>query len=239
MDFDSTWAQAADIAGWLSREQAMALYDAAGLVEAGNWIVEIGSHRGRSTVVLGAGKRPGVGLAAVDPFDNPRWGGGPESYEIFSHNLEAAGLTGQVEAIRTLSAEAASAWPPDRAVQLLFVDGAHDVTAVLTDIDMWRPHLAAGARIYLHDAFSSIGVTEALFRRLVPDRSVRYLGSVRSLSMFATGDNLTVTGFLQNRARVARQMAYFGRNLVVKVAIKRNRPGVARALGWTEGGYPF
>ena len=66
-DQDTAYATAADaIAGWLSRDQARELHDQVLALRPGATIVEIGSHHGRSTVVL-AGSRPDVRVVAIDP----------------------------------------------------------------------------------------------------------------------------------------------------------------------------
>src|SRR5713101_4552581 len=48
--------------------------------------------------------------------------------------------------------------PPGRGpkIGLIWIDGAHDRSSVLDDIDSWLPHLADGARLYIHDAFSAV-----------------------------------------------------------------------------------
>jgi hypothetical protein len=47
--FESSWKRARDIDGWLTREQALALYHAARTVPMDTAVVEIGSHHGKST----------------------------------------------------------------------------------------------------------------------------------------------------------------------------------------------
>jgi hypothetical protein len=80
---------------------------------------------------------------AVDPFEDPRWGGGQESHAVLLENLARAGLEDRVEVFRGTSEEAAGAWDGSR-VGLLFVDGAHDRPSVLLDLDRWEPFVAGG-----------------------------------------------------------------------------------------------
>ena len=54
-EFASVWLYADRITGWLSRDQATVLFDVATALPSGSTVVEIGSHQGRSTVVLAAG----------------------------------------------------------------------------------------------------------------------------------------------------------------------------------------
>ena len=53
--------------GWLSPDQAARLYDAAASTRVDDQIVEIGSFRGRSTIVLAGAAPDGVGVIAIDP----------------------------------------------------------------------------------------------------------------------------------------------------------------------------
>ena len=78
--FAEVWRIAETVDGWLLPEQGLALFEAAQRVTPGTAAVEIGSHRGKSAVIIAMGLPDGVSLTAVDPFDDPRWGGGPESW---------------------------------------------------------------------------------------------------------------------------------------------------------------
>src|ERR1700677_2029847 len=76
--FSTAWDRAQRIDGWLTEGQARLLFDAARRAPAGQTIVEIGCHHGRSTVILATAKATGVRLLAVDPYGDERWGGGSE-----------------------------------------------------------------------------------------------------------------------------------------------------------------
>lgn len=234
-DFESVWTNADRIDGWLSRGQAAALYRAAASVPATSWIVEIGSHHGRSTVVLARARSEGVGLLAVDPFDDQRWGGGVQSYQRFQENMRATGVA--VSLYRGTSAQAAENWRHG-AVGLLFVDGAHDRRSVLADIDGWEPYVAEGGLVYFHDAFSSIGVTLALLQRHALNRSFVYTGSVRSLAMFKRQD-ASIPASLRSSARLICRLPWFARNVAVKLAMAHGPAGLSRLLGHKEEGFPF
>ena len=93
-EFASVWAGADRIAGWLSRDQAAVLFDAAGALPPGSTVVEIGSHQGRSTVVLAAGLSAGSRLVAVDPFDATWRYGGPDTRRLLEDHLAAAEVAG-------------------------------------------------------------------------------------------------------------------------------------------------
>lgn len=93
-DFTGAWRAVSLIDGWLSESQGRALFEAARQVEAPNWIVEIGSHLGRSTVILALAARPGVKVHAVDPFDDPRWGGGTGLLRADAETTSQFGVAG-------------------------------------------------------------------------------------------------------------------------------------------------
>jgi predicted O-methyltransferase YrrM len=224
--FAKAWAHADGVDGWLTQPQGRALFDAATKVPAGRAAIEVGSHRGKSTILLASGLTDGVTLTAIDPFDDPRWGGGPESLEIFKANLERAGVTDRVELHRGLSKEAASAWsgPP---VALAWIDGAHDRDSVLLDIDGWDRHLVDGGTMLLHDAFSAIGTTRAVLRRLWWTRRYRYLGCERTLVAFRK-EQRSPLGALTDAIRLSPRLAFFARMVAIKLARRRGHQGLER-----------
>lgn len=236
--FEAAWGHASGIAGWLTEGQARALYRAATNVARDEAIVEIGSHYGRSTVVIASAAEPGVRFVAVDPFDDPRWGGGPEALATFRDNVRAAGVADKVEQRRGLSFEAANQWTGPQ-IGLLYVDGAHDLASVLVDIDSWKSHLADGAHIYFHDAFSSPGTTQAIFQRFLARPGYRYVGSERSLAMFEHRSGLSVRDRFIGNLRMIGRLGYFMRNIAVKLAMRYGWKRVPPLLGWREEGYPY
>jgi predicted O-methyltransferase YrrM len=155
--FDEAWGAVADVEGWLTRGQAQALFDGARNAPDGA-IIEIGSHHGRSTIILARGAGSGTRIHAIDPFDNARWGGGEQSLRIFRDNIERAGVAHMIHPFRGISAEAVESWSGG-PIALLYIDGAHDLASVLIDIDGWEPHVVSGGLVFIHDAFSSMGVT--------------------------------------------------------------------------------
>jgi predicted O-methyltransferase YrrM len=236
--FDVLWRSSSSIDGWLTEGQGRRLYQEASRVPPGDWIVEIGSHHGRSTTVLAGGKSREVHLLAVDPFDDPRWGGGSAAFDTFKANIEELDDP-NVETFRGLSAEAAATWL-GHPIGLLFIDGAHDVKSVLQDFDGWKPYLAEGAKVAFHDAFCSIGVTKAITKRLLTDKSITFLGSERSLAVFEHRlPEIGTISLLANRARFLPRYVWFLRNLSIKYALRRGWRPIAAALGDLEGAHLY
>ena len=111
--------------GWLSAGQAERLRDAAARVGAPGRIVEIGSFRGRSTIVLRDAAAPGVEVVAIDPHGGSDRGPreieadvarGEADHEAFHANLRAAGVDADVRHVRRASQDAGvllSSAPPE------------------------------------------------------------------------------------------------------------------------------
>ena len=226
--FEEAWSLAEHVEGWLTPAQGRVLFDAAGRVEAGQAVVEVGSHRGKSTILLASGLHDDAVLTAIDPFDDPRWGGGPESLAIFERNVAAAGVADRVRLFRGRSGDAAAGWdgPP---VGLAWIDGAHDRGSVLTDIDGWDAHLAAGGTLLLHDAFSAVGTTEAVLERLWWSRDYRYVGHVRTLVEFRK-ERRSALQAAGDAIRLGGRLGFFSRMLAIKLARRRGLGGLERRL---------
>ncbi|HEV3212291.1 MAG TPA: class I SAM-dependent methyltransferase [Acidimicrobiales bacterium] len=226
--FEEAWSLADAVEGWLTPAQGRRLYDAARHVPRGQAVVEVGSHRGKSTILLAAGLPDGVVLTAIDPFDDPRWGGGAASLEVFEENLAKAGVEDRVQLRRELSGDVAAVWagPP---VGLAWIDGAHDRTSVLTDIDGWDAHLADDGVLLLHDAFSAVGTTEAVLQRLWWSRRYRYVGCVRTLVEFKK-EPRTPWQALLDAASLSRRLGFFARMVAIKLARRRGMSGLERRL---------
>jgi predicted O-methyltransferase YrrM len=211
--------------GWMTDQQARRLWDRASGLRPGDQIVEIGSFRGRSTVILASAAPEGVDLFAIDPHaGNDR---GPQEIEgyseaaavdhdVFHENLRTAGVDDRVRHLRAFSLDALGAVEGD--VELLYIDGAHRVEPALADIRVWGGRVAPGGTMLIHDSFSSVGVTLAILRALALGRRFRYAG--RSGSMTEYRRQLVAGGgrFRNALAQLA-QLPWFVKNLGLKVLI--------------------
>jgi hypothetical protein len=226
-EFEAIWAVADRIGGWMTRDQGRALWDAALRVPPGGQILEIGSHQGRSTVVLATAARSvGARVVAVDPFIAGAMFGGAATGDRFRANIDAAGVDDVVRLITQKSTALRPGWT--EPIAMIYIDGKHDYWTVRDDL-RWVEHLPAGAPVLVHDSFSSIGVTLGLYVHVLPGRRLRYLGRAGSLARFEVGP---VTW--RDRLRMIAEVPWFLRNVVIKIGLR-----AARLVGYRSTPDPY
>ncbi|MFK7918543.1 MAG: class I SAM-dependent methyltransferase [Ilumatobacter sp.] len=216
----------ADVEGWMSPGQGATLYDSATRCPPNGRIVEIGSFRGRSTVVLATAADPSVEVIAIDPHaGNDR---GPQEIDgfedeaaddhaVFNNNLADAGVADRVRHVRAFSDAALDTITGP--VDLLYVDGAHRYAPALADIRAWGDRVNNGGTMLIHDSFSSIGVTFAIVRSLVFGSRFRYVGRSRSMTIYRADLAASPQARLSNAGRQLAQLPWFAKNVALKVLI--------------------
>ena len=242
--FRAVWDRAGAVEGWLTPEQGRRLFDAARQLGPGATIVEIGSFRGRSTIVLAWAAPADAEVVAIDPHGGgdrgpqeiaPDAARGDADHAAFTNNLVAAGVGNRVRQVRKLSADALDDVPGE--VDLLFVDGAHRLGPARADIVRWGDRVGDGGTMLVHDAFSSVGVTLALLSTTAISRRWRYMGRVGSLAGYLRTD-LSASNGLTDAIRQAAQLPWFARNLAIKCLIVARMGRLTRLLGH-RGGWPY
>jgi predicted O-methyltransferase YrrM len=208
--------------------------------------VEIGSFRGRSTIVLRRAAPPGVEVVAIDPHGggdrgpreiSPDAARGEADHEAFHANLRRAGVDGGVRHVRRTSQDALA--EVEGEVELLYVDGAHRYRPARADIERWGARVAPGGTMLVHDAYNAVGVMLAQLRLLVLSPSWRYVGRTRSLAEYRR-EELAGTARLRNAARQLRGLPWFLRNGLIKLALVARLRPVARRLGLPdEDDWPY
>jgi len=213
-----------EIEGWLTAAQAARLAACASRPRPEGAVVEIGSFRGRSTVVLA---RAAGAVVAIDPHAGSDRGPqeieadatrGDDDYRVFHANLEAAGVRDAVRHVRKFSADALGDVP--EPISLLYVDGAHRFGPAREDLRGWGGRVAPGGTMLVHDSFSSIGVTLALFTL----RGWRYVGRSGSLAEFRREPGRLY-------GPMVRQLPWFARNVAIKVLVVAGRRSWAERIG--------
>ncbi len=133
-------------------------------------VLEIGSFKGRSTMVLAksvgfAGQQR---ITAVDPLDSPSvtdpsLGGQVSAWQDFQANLKRTGVWQQIEFHQERSSVLASRWNQQRPIRLLWIDGDHTYSGTKQDFVSFSPFLADGAIVALHDVLHHHGGPARVF----------------------------------------------------------------------------
>jgi predicted O-methyltransferase YrrM len=223
--FEDAFAAARPVEGWLTEAQARRLWDSARSVPPGGVVVEIGSFRGRSAIVLASALAEGARLVAIDPHA----GGdrGPQEIEAetargeadrraFEANLRAARVGERVEHVRQMSSDALGS--VDGPIDILYVDGAHRLGPARDDIVRWGARVREGGTMLVHDSFSSIGVTLATLASVTFGSDWRYAGRTRSLAEYRR-ERLSGAARAANTLRQLAQLPWFAWNVAIKVLI--------------------
>ncbi len=242
--FDEALTAVRDVEGWMTDAQARRLWDAARAVPPIGRIVEIGSFRGRSTIILGKAAADDVELVAIDPHGgmdrgpneyNPDAVLGDADYDTFHANLDRAGVDERVQHVRRASQDALDAVAGE--LDMLYIDGAHRYRFAKPDIERWGPRVRPGGSMLIHDSYNAVGVMLAQLRLLFFGATFRYVGRDGSLAEYRR-ETLTGRGRVDNAARQALQLPYFVRNCVVKLALVARLRPLARLLG-EQGHWPY
>jgi predicted O-methyltransferase YrrM len=157
---DAAWEAARHVPGYLMEDEARLLGTIAACTPGQGMIVEIGSFKGKSTVML-AKVAAHYGLSrivAIDPHNSPELldlAANPEasSFQEFLTNIQTAGVADQVEVHRAYSKDAAALW--NRPIRFLWIDGDHTYQGAKTDFDGFFPHVVPQGIVALHDSLNA------------------------------------------------------------------------------------
>ena len=157
---NDAWEETREVPGHLGENEARFLGLLAACVTARGTIVEIGSYKGRSTVMLAkVASHYGLGpIVAIDPHNSPillDHQANPEasSYQDFLDSIHAAGVSNHVESHLAYSTDVASSW--NRPIRLLWIDGDHSYEGAKKDLDGFFPHLVPLGVVAFHDALNA------------------------------------------------------------------------------------
>ncbi len=243
---DEALAAVDGVEGWMSPDQVAELHRAARTTHPGERIVEIGSFRGRSTIVLAGGAPQGVEVVAIDPHaGNDR---GPQEidgyaaeadddHERFLANLAQAGVADRVRHVRRFSNDAHV--DVDGPIEVLLIDGAHRYAPARTDIRDWGARVSPGGVLLIHDSFSSVGVTLAVARELFVGRRFRYVGRARSLAVYHADLDSAWRSRALNAGRQLAQLPWFAGNVLIKLVLSAHLGGVVERLTGRRLEWPY
>jgi hypothetical protein len=104
-------------------------------------------------------------LYCVDTWKNDAMSEGKrDTYDDFLANTESYGTV--IRPIRAKSEDAAKHFTCK--IDLIFLDGDHDYSAVKSDWTAWRGHLGAGATVVMHDIGWAQGVQRLVAEEIEP-----------------------------------------------------------------------
>ena len=156
------------VKGFLPKNEAAALYDAAVAVEVDGPLLEVGSYCGKSSVYLGyAAQSIGRVLYALDhhrgseenqagwehhdPELIDKQKGVMDTLPYFRDAIFAAGLEHVVIALVGHSGVIARNWTTP--LSFLFIDGGHGEEPAKADFNGWVPKVKDGGTLAIHDVF--------------------------------------------------------------------------------------
>lgn len=158
-----------EIDGWLSPNEAIALYDLARSINSESPIVvELGSWQGKSTFVLSKGlnEKHLSKIFCIDPFnadgDLPskiQYKNKKNSFKLtlknkFRLNCDIYGMNRFVQILEGYSYEYSKSW--SSPIDLLFIDANHSQKAVYKDYIEWSNFVVKGGYIAFHDVLFDV-----------------------------------------------------------------------------------
>lgn len=214
-DFADVQRLISQVDGWLTVAEARTLYDAARACTGRGVIVEIGSWKGKSTIVLARGSRAGNGVRvyAVDPHADYRFG-------EFQANVERAGIADLVTPIRSFSQAAADDF--HEPIEVLFVDGSHEEELVREDVEKWLPKVVEGGFVAFHDTTWHAGPRRVVGRRVYRSRDfvdVRFVVASTTAGRKVAAN--TASDRVRARVQLAKKTAFWLATLPMQKTRKR------------------
>jgi predicted O-methyltransferase YrrM len=157
---DEAWRATKDVPGFLGENEARFLGLVAACVPAQGLIVEIGSFKGRSTVMLAkVASHYGSGpIISIDPHTHALTAktdteSHPSTYDAFLTSIRTAGVEQHVEIHRAFSKDVSAAW--NRPIRFLWIDGDHTYEGAKQDFDGFISFVSPMGVVALHDALNN------------------------------------------------------------------------------------
>lgn len=158
---DQAWERTRQTPGFLLENEARFLGLLAACTPAKGLIVEIGSFKGRSTVMLASvAAHYELGpVVSIDPHnfnlstaEGPSSESGASTFEEFQNSLKVAGVTQHVEIHHAFSKEVSATW--SRPIRLLWIDGDHSYPGTKDDFEGFSSHLNPEGIVAIHDSLN-------------------------------------------------------------------------------------
>ena len=155
--FETAWAAAKRVRGWLNQCEARALYDAAISTPEDGSIIEIGAFCGKSTTLLA---ETGRFVLTIDPLEIGDHGDVVVTQDCVDSLQSVVNAYSNVRWLRVSSRHPALA--RSRQYDMLYIDGNHNWPEPHKDFERFRNWLTPNAVVAFHDYDSEPGVTQAV-----------------------------------------------------------------------------
>ncbi len=224
------------IPGFLGDNEARFLALVAAATPAKGSIVEIGSYKGKSTVLLAsvAARYSLSPIVAIDPHTGPSVTdpqvAGASSFDEFMAGIRAAKLEDHVEIHRAFSRDVAKGW--SRPIRLLWIDGDHTYQGTSEDFALFSPLLSNGAIVAMHDALHAYeGPIRVFVEQVLGSDRFGPAGFVQSVAwaQFRPDDGAKFREERQQLARRAARLIPFLKDSRPLHGLKKMRYKLARS----------
>ena len=153
---DKLFEEVVPVEGFLTPREMHFLMLLAAVPTANGEILEIGSFKGKSTILLAksAALSDGAIINAVDPMTapcetDPDLRGAESSLADFTRNISDHNVSDRVKLHQMLASQLAVTW--DKQLRLLWIDGDHTYLGTKSDFECFAPHLADNGIVAFHD----------------------------------------------------------------------------------------
>jgi MMP 1-O-methyltransferase len=179
------------IDGWLTKNEALGLYEIARQLPKEALAVEIGSWQGKSTYCIAKGLRRGK-VYAIDPFNadtGPSDGQNVKTYEermggknllnIFQSNMTKLCVSNKVVIKKGYSGDFHDDF---EKIDFLFIDGDHSIKGCKNDYNLYAHKIVKGGFIAFHDYYEEredLGPTHVI--KNMPNGEFRFYAQHDSL----------------------------------------------------------
>lgn len=140
----------------ITEDEAKFLYSLPKYISSEGVIVEIGSYKGGSTILLAKGslKYKKGEVYAIDHWKKSIQReylekGNKDPVYYFFKNIKRAGVSNYIHPIKKTSKDAFRNW--NKPISLLWIDGNHSYSFVKLDFLLWEKYLIEGGLIAFHD----------------------------------------------------------------------------------------
>jgi len=151
----------------ITKNEGLLLYKLAEKSSSKGVIVEIGSYKGGSAIILAKGSLGGnrQKVYTIDPHIRRKgmtWGRETVplyTFDMLMSNIKKHKMDKMIVPIKKTSKKAAKRWK--KPISLLWIDGDHTYNSVKSDFLMWEKYLIKGGVIAFHDSANANSITPA------------------------------------------------------------------------------